>query len=75
MISNSVAWIRSNYMWLGPLAVVLTVNIANALLKFPETESFGHKLLDAVSFLARSNSPGTIKMLGKRSENPNKLQS
>jgi hypothetical protein len=75
MLTNSVAWLRANYKWLAPLLLLVSMNVANALLKYPQTEALGHKILDAVSFLTRSDSPDTIKMFGKRSKNPNKLAS
>lgn len=75
IVTNSVAWLRANYKWLAPVLLLVSMNIANALLKFPQTENLGHKLLDVLSFLNRSDSPGTIKMMGMRSKNPNKLAS
>lgn len=57
------------------LLVGLAVNLANALLKYPETEKLGRSILDRLSILSNSDSPGTLKKLGKRSANPKKLSS
>ena len=66
--------LKANAYWIIPLLSLLltgvVANVANALLKYPATETLGHAILDRLSLLTRSDSPGTLKMLGKRSRKP-----
>lgn len=69
-ILKSLHWMLANYKWLVPVIVAVVANAANAMLQYPETSTLGHEILDRVAILQRYDSPGTLKLLGKRSNNP-----
>jgi hypothetical protein len=62
-----------NWTLLGQIALAFltAVSALNGLAKYPQVETWISRAIDFLSFLTRSDSPGTLKMPFRRSESPN----
>lgn len=68
-------WLTENYSWLAPIALVLLANVLNAVLRHYGDASPGlsralRLVLDILSGLTASDSPGTVKLPGTLSQPP-----
>jgi hypothetical protein len=68
MLLKSLNWATVHWYLICPILVYIATSIGNALLKNPETETLGHAILDRVSMFSRKDSPGKMKLPGKRSK-------
>jgi hypothetical protein len=64
------AWVTANWKWAAPVLVYVLTNIANGVMKHPQLETALHRIIDFLSILTHSDSPGTFKLPGMKSRAP-----
>ncbi|MHB8682836.1 MAG: hypothetical protein ACYC9X_00740 [Dehalococcoidia bacterium] len=65
-----IAWLAAHWTIVGPISLLVLMNLANGLRDHPAEAGAVHTLIDVLSFVTNRNSPGTFKLPGTTSANP-----